>query len=161
MIKHLPMKIRQQSLIDCLPHEVWPYVFSPEHFQKWNEKIVSMEVQGEFRLGHPFVTHYRWRQEQLQCLTQVERIEPNRLLELRHSSFVGSRVRSEMEVVERVTLSRRGSRTRVTKTVAMRNHGLPWLLAPLLWIISRFGKPVGEDHLKEMCENRKQASRRG
>jgi hypothetical protein len=59
-----------------------------------------------------------------------------------------------MEVTERVTLKPRGSRTIVVKDVVMRHSGLPWWAIPLVWFISRFGRPVGENRLKAACEGR-------
>lgn len=152
------MNIRQRTVIDRPAATVWPYILNPGYFQKWNEKIVSMEARDAFRLGESFVTHYRWGRRQLQCLSVATQIEAERLLELRHSHFVGTGVGADMEVTERITLEERDHRSIVTKHVRVRNHRLPWLLVPLIWLISRFGKPVKEDSLKSMCEGKSTGS---
>jgi len=147
------MNIQQRTLIDRPAATVWPYIVNPGYFQKWNEKIVSMEARDVFRVGQSFVTHYKWGRKQLQCLSVATKMEEGRLLELRHSSFVGTGVNADMEVTERITIEERDHRSVVTKNVIIRNHRVPWVLIPLIWFITRFGKPVKEDSLKTMCES--------
>ena len=146
------MHIRERTVIDRPAAKVWPFVVNPERFQEWNEKVSSMEAKGRFQLGQHFVTHYTWKKKQLQCQSVALRIEEGRLLELRHVSPIGAGVNREMEVTERVTLEDKGSRSVVTKDVYIKNHDIPWIFVPHIWLISRFGKPVGEDRLKSMCE---------
>jgi hypothetical protein len=52
----------------------------------------------------------------------------------------------------RVTLEESRGRTTVTKIVTVRNHGIPWFLMPLIWFVTRLGKPVGPDPLKSLLE---------
>jgi uncharacterized protein YndB with AHSA1/START domain len=148
------MHIRERTGIGRPAAEVWPHIVTPEDFQKWNAKVVSMEARGTFQLGQRFVTHYMWRNKQIQCQSVAVRIEEGRLLELRHSSPIGRGLNRELEVIERVTLEDQGARSVVTQDVHFRNHDLPWFLVPLMWFVTRFGKPVGRNRLKEMCEGR-------
>jgi hypothetical protein len=148
------MNIRERTIIDRPAVKVWPYIVNPEYFQKWNDKIVSMEARERFQLGQPFATHYKWRQKELQCLSVAVRIEEGHLLELRHSSLVGAAGSSDIEVVEQIVLEEKNGRTVVTKNVMIKHHDIPWVLVPLIWFITRFGKPVEEDRLKIMCESR-------
>jgi hypothetical protein len=148
------MNIRERTLINRPAGEVWPCIINPEYFQKWNEKIAWMDARDTFRLGQPFVTHYLWKKKKLQCLSVALKIEEKRLLELRHSNFVGPGVNPEMEVIERITLEEQGSGCMVTKNVSIRNHGISWVFIPLFWMVPRFGKPVKEDRLKAMCESK-------
>jgi hypothetical protein len=152
--KHFRKNFRERTLINRPAAEVWPYVINPAYFQQWNEKIASMDVRETFRLGQPFVTHYLWKKKRLQCLSVAVEIEEGRLLELRHSNFVGPGVNPEMEVIERIELEEKGFRCIVTKNVAIKNHGISWVLVPLIWLGTRFGKPVKEDRLKLMGETK-------
>ena len=79
------------------------------------------------------------------CWSQLTRLDRGRLLELRHGNCSGPGTRKAVEVVERITLEEKDGRTIVTKDVTVRNSSIPWF-------ISRFGKPVGKDKLKAMCE---------
>jgi hypothetical protein len=148
------MNIRERTLINRPAGEVWPCIINPEYFQKWNEKIAWMDARDTFRLGQPFVTHYLWKKKKLQCLSVALKIEENRLLELRHSNFVGPGVNPEMEVIERITLEEQGFGCMVTKNASIKSHGIPWVFIPLIWMVTRFGKPVREDRLKIMRESK-------
>jgi hypothetical protein len=146
------MQIRERTEVHRPAAEVWPYVIRPENFQKWNTKITSMDVTGEFRLGHPFTTHYLWKNRPIQCVSRATAIVEGRMLELRHCAPAGPGIPPDLEVTERVTLEERRGRTIVTKVVTIRNHQVPWLLRPLIGFVSRFGKPVGPEPLKSLVE---------
>jgi len=146
------MKIRERSVIDRPPVTVWPYIIRPESFAKWNTKVSSMDATGEFRVGQPFTTHYRWNNRAIQCVTIATEIQPERVLELRHSMLTGTGIRPDLEIVERVTLRSAGGGSTVTKVVTIKNHGIPWLFVPLVWFVANFGARVGPDPLKVLCE---------
>jgi hypothetical protein len=111
-----------------------------------------MEVRDEFRPGEPFMTNYKWRDKLTQCMSVVTTIENERVLELRHFDFVGVDVNPAMVAVERIVLEERKGGTLVTKVLSIKNHGVPLIFAPILWFVSRFGKPKDPDPLKLMCE---------
>ena len=146
------MIIRERSVIDRPPATVWPYIIRAESFAKWNTKISSMGATGEFHVGQPFTTHYRWNNKPIQCVTVATEIQPGRLLELRHSGLTGQGIRPDMEIVERVTLRGEGRGSTVTKVVTLKNHGIPWLFIPLVWFVANFGARVGPDPLKVLVE---------
>jgi uncharacterized protein YndB with AHSA1/START domain len=146
------MRIRERSVIDRPPATVWPYIIRAESFAKWNTKISSMDATGEFRVGQPFTTHYRWNNKAIQCATVATEIQPGRLLELRHSTVTGKGIRPNMEIFELITLRGAGRGSTVTKVVTIRNHGMPWFFIPLVWFIANFGARVGPDPLKVLCE---------
>jgi uncharacterized protein YndB with AHSA1/START domain len=146
------MRIYQRTTIERPAAEVWPHVIRPEAFKRWNTKIDSMDATGEFRLGQPFTTQYRWRGKAIQCASVATEIEPGRVLELRHTVPVGVGLRPDMEIRERVTVRPRGRRTVVSKVVSITNHGIPWFFLPLIWFVTRFGSPTEPDPLKRLCE---------
>ena len=146
------MKIRERSVIDRPAVNVWPYIARPESFVQWNTKIRSMDATGEFRLGQPVNTHYLWNNKSIQCVTVPIEIRECRVLELRHSQLTGAGIRPDMEISERITLRDAGGRTYVTKVVTLKNHGVPWLFAPVVWFLANFGARVGGDPLKALCE---------
>jgi hypothetical protein len=93
--------------------------------------------------------------KKIQCVSTVIAIEEGRLLEIRHSDCMGEKIHRDLEVTERITLEEAKGRTIVKKEVVIKNHGIPWLLMPLIWFVTRFGKPTGPDPLKMMCEGNK------
>lgn len=146
------MRIRQRTVIDRPATLVWPHVIRPESFQRWNEKISSLDAVGEFRVGQPFTTHYAWRGRALQCASIATEIEKERVLDLRHTALVGPGVPRDLEIRQRIMLDARGPRTVVTKLVSIENHGMPWYLVALISFVTRFGAPTGPDPLKVLCE---------
>ena len=148
------MILKERTEIDRPAAHVWRFIVTPELFLQWNDKVVEMEARGAFQLGQHFHTRYEMSRKQLQCWSQVTRLEEGRLLELQHGNCSGKGVHGDIKVVERITLEEKGDSTIVTKDVLMTNHGIPWFFIPLIWFINRFGKPVGKDKLKEMCEGR-------
>ena len=112
-----------------------------------------MDASGEFRLREPFTTRYHWNKKHLQCTSVVTEIQQAKLLELRHSSPVAPGAKPDLEICERITLEQIGNRTNVTKRVLIKNHGIPWLVMPMIWLINRFGKPAEVHPLKLMCEH--------
>lgn len=146
------MRMVFRTQIDRPASAVWRNVIKPESFQKWNDKIESMAARDEFRLGEPFVTRYNWRGKQTQCMSVAINISEGRMLELHHSDFLGNGVDPRMEALERIVLEERGGRTMVTRVLSIKHHGVPIILAPILWFVSRFGKSKDPDPLKLMCE---------
>jgi uncharacterized protein YndB with AHSA1/START domain len=146
------MRMVFRTKIDRPASAVWKNVITAEKFQKWNDKIKTMDARGEFRLGEPFMTAYNWRNKITQCMSVVTNIVPERILELRQSNFVGVGVDPRMEASEKIILEEKGGGTRVTRVLSIRHHGVPIILAPILWFVSRFGKPTEPDPLKTMCE---------
>ena len=147
------MRIVERRQIDRPAGKIWPFIICPEHFQKWNKKIISLEAKGEFRLGQLFSTHYQMSGKQIQCTSTATAIQEGRLLELRHSHCIGQGINPELEVRERITLEEAKGRTVVTKEVIIKHHHAPWILMPIIWFVTRFGKPSEPDALKLMCES--------
>jgi hypothetical protein len=147
------MRILERSEIDRPVVNVWPYIIFPEHFQKWNKRIISLEAKGEFRLGQLFTTRYQMGAKQIQCVSAATAIQEGRLLELRHSNCIGNGINPELEVCERITLQEVKGRTIVTKEVVIKNHDLPWIMIPIIWFVTHFGKSTEPDTLKLMCES--------
>ena len=154
------MRIIEKERLNYPAAFIWPFVVNPENFIKWNDKITRIEAGGEFKLGQQFATGYRLSSNESQCLTEVTALEENRLLELRHSNCVSSKPGQPdgMEALERITLEEREGSTLVTKTVTVRNHRIPLLLLPLIWFVTRFGKPAGPSRLEQLCKSAKPAA---
>lgn len=146
------MKIREVTVIQRTPAEVWPWIAIPERFLQWNTNIVSMEAREKFILQQPFNSHYQLRGKPLQCLSTVTAIEENHVLELKHTNCIGPDVDSNIEVSERITLEEKGNHTEVVRTITVRNHHVPLIALPLIWFVSRFGKPTEPSRLKCLCE---------
>jgi hypothetical protein len=103
-------------------------------------------------VGQPFTTHHAWRGKAIQCASLATEIQDSRVLALRHTALVGPGIPRDLLVRERITLEPHGGRTVVTKLVVIENHGVPWYLQALIWLVTRFGAPTAPDPLKLLCE---------
>jgi len=147
------MRIRERTEIARPAARVWPYVVRPELFAKWHPKIHAMDARGEFRIGTPFTTHYLWNNTPLQCTSIVSALEPERVLELTHTNPMGRGINPAMRITERFTLEPARGGTVVTNTVDIENAEIPWFLRPLIWFVTRFGRPTAPNPLKMLCES--------
>ena len=146
------MHLIERNALDHPAATVWPLVVSPEMFSLWNDKIISMDAGERFTLGQTFTTRYLMTGKELSCRTTVTALEEGRLLELSHSDCVGPRIRTNLAIRERITLTESAGRTAVLKEIDIENHGIPWYFAALFWYVNRFGKPAGPDKLKQLCD---------
>lgn len=150
-------KMIEKSYIKVPPEKVWPFIAIPENFQKWNDKIVSMEAKDKFYIGQPYVTHYKLTKIATQCMSTVTNMEPERLLEIKHITVASEGAQptfaGQTEALERITLTPKGSGTVVIKEVWINGAEIPWFLRPIIWFVTTFGRPVDEDKLKKICED--------
>jgi hypothetical protein len=146
------MHIIERTKVDHPAAKVWPLIVSPEFFQLWNDKVVSMDAKDRFFLGQTFTTLYLMNGKNLSCATKVTALEEARLLVLEHSNCTGQGLSPNLEVIERITLTESGAGSVVVKDVEIRNSGIPWFLVPVIWFITTFGKRVGPDKLKQLAD---------
>jgi uncharacterized protein YndB with AHSA1/START domain len=83
------MRVRETCVIDKPASAVWPFVADAQSFAAWNDKIARLEAEGPFRLGQRFRTHYVFKGRPSQFMTEVVKLEPERVLELRHDHAFG------------------------------------------------------------------------
>ena len=146
------MHIIEKSKINRSAEKVWPFIITPEHYQSWNTKVVSMDAKGQFVLNQPFTTRYKMGRKEMQCNSMATAINPEHFLEIKHTNCVGTVNDSELVVYERIRLEDEGGQTIVTKEVDIQHHTIPWMIIPFIWFVTRFGKSVEPDRLKLMCE---------
>jgi hypothetical protein len=146
------MHIVEKSIIDRPAAIVWPFIITPEYFQIWNTKIISLDVKGQFLLNQPFMTRYKMSGKEMQCISTVTAIEHEHSLEILHTNCIGKESDAELIVHERITLKESNRQTIVIKDVEMKHHQVPWILIPLIWFVTRYGKTVEPDKLKLLCE---------
>lgn len=146
------MTITERSRISRPASIVWRYLVTPELFLKWNPKVTYMDAAGAFHAGQRFSTRYIMSNREIQCISTVTTIVEHQALELQHRNCVGRNTHQDLEVTERFTLEENNGETTVTKEIIMRNHDIPWYFLPLVYLVTRFGKPTGPDPLKQLCE---------
>jgi hypothetical protein len=148
----MDLRLRERSVINRPVDVVWRYVTDPHRFVKWNKKLLPTGLPEAFRQSETFESQYQWRGKSISSNTRVEQLLPSTVLTLHHDRFRGEGIRPDMEVIEEVRLTRKGINTIVTKTVIIKNHGIPLFFVLIGWLVGRFGRCVEADYLKELCE---------
>ena len=149
----MSLTLREKIKVYGTPEEVWPFIVTPELFVKWSGNISHIEARDRFVAGQIFTTHYRLNRSGGQCLSEVTALEEGRLLELTHKAVSAGPAAGPQEglrAVERITLSGSGPATVVDKVVRVWNHGIPWYIMPLVWLLARIGRPVKPSPLQGM-----------
>ena len=149
------MLIKDQIDIDAPPDQVWPFLIDPVLQAAWNPKIISIDRphDGPVRPGDTYVMHARLSDKQSTSRVEVvDVITPQKLVYQHHMTEAGS----GFVVTETYTLSEKGRGTRVRHTIDLSQTPIPLLLRPVIWLVMKFGKPVGEPQLgglKQMIES--------
>lgn len=148
------MKLVDAIEIDAAVTDVWPLVADPARHPQWNEKAraVTRDRSGPVSLGEQFEMTYAMSGRENISRVEVTDLQPSERAEFSHTIDDGRRVQ---RVVERYELQSQRDGTQLTQTVDMSGAGIPWLLKPLVWLITRIGKPQGEtvlERLKRIAE---------
>ena len=147
------MRLEDKVVIDAPADEVWKYVGSPEMWPLFHVKagecrqvspqpdVIGSLYDIEFRLGSKT------------ALTRCEIVECRigRLISIR-STLPEPDGQSGRSLSACITyeLEDLGRTTRVTEQSEFTSPGIPFLFRPLIWLISRFGKPTGETTLMRL-----------
>jgi uncharacterized protein YndB with AHSA1/START domain len=146
------MHLIERSTMNCPIRNVWHAITTPELILKWNDKILSINARGRLVLNRSFDMQCKLTSDTVTCTTVPTRLEEPYVLELTHGNVVGEKTPRDLKVIERFMLSEKNNVTHLRKDIWIRNHGIPFFVVPLIWLINRTGRPTGPDRLKELCE---------
>ncbi len=147
------MKFKDVVTIDGAAEKVWEHVGSPELWPLFHVKTRECRhVSGqpnaigalydmEFRLGSRV------------ALTRCEVVEYRVGRAIKVTSMLPTTDRkSGRRLSARLTyeLEDLGRQTRVREEIDFDSSGIPWFFRPLVWLISRVGKPTGETTLMRL-----------
>ncbi len=152
------MKLKDEVVIDAPSDKVWEYVGSPEMWPLFHVKtgecrqaspqpdVIGSLYDIEFRLGS--------KTSRTRCEIVDRRI--GRLISIR-STLPEPDGQSGRSLSACITyeLEDQGRTTRVKEQIEFTSMSIPMICKPLIWLISRFGKPTGETtlmRLKKMVE---------
>jgi uncharacterized protein YndB with AHSA1/START domain len=152
------MKLKDEVVIDATSDKVWEYVGSPEMWPLFHVKagecrqirhqsdVIGSLYDIEFRLGSKT------------SITRCEIVDRRigRLISIR-STLPEPDGQSGRSLSAGITyeLEDQGWTTRVKEQIEFTSINIPPILRPLIWLISRFGRPTGETtlmRLKRMVE---------
>ena len=152
------MKHREAITIGGDAAAVWAFVGNPEQWPAFHDKIEVVECAHP---GHGAAVELllHFGKHDVLCQGQLGEYKANERL---HAEFAGrstGQIKNEKPITFRVTYSltakSAGMRTRVVERVEY-DVKIPWLFRGLVWLIEKFGKPMGQTNLqklKELVEN--------
>lgn len=152
------MHIRERIVIHASPEKIWAVLSDIQRLPEWNKKAHSVRSTDlQSGVGLRWRVDYRMKKKQsIYDLTVARQSPPHHLhLEIKEASVMGAD-RKPVEVTEIFELVPQGENTLVKHEVTVREDNIPWFFRPLVWLVMRFGKPVGGgplEHLKKIVED--------
>jgi hypothetical protein len=144
------MTLNDEILIEATSDKVWEYVGSPEMWPLFHAKageckqvssqadVVGAQYDIEFRLGSKTaVTRCEIIDRRIGGLIIVKSTLPD----------ANRQAGRPMSACMTYELEDLGRTTKVTEDIDISGASIPFILKPLIWFITRFGKPSGETTL--------------
>ena len=147
------MKLNEGVVIEATSDKVWEYVGSPEMWPMFHAKageckqvspqadVIGAQYDIEFRLGSKT------------AVTRCEIIDRRigRLIIVKSTlSDANRQTGRPISACMTYELEDLGRTTRVTEDIDISGASIPLILKPLIWFITRFGKPSGETTLMRL-----------
>lgn len=138
------MTIKEEITIAAEPADIWPFIALPEGMALWNPKLTAVERQtkGPVCVGERFGVSFTMSGKTRHAIVEVLECELSSRLTLKYHAQAFA---PTMRVT--IALTPFGSVTHVRQTITL---PLPWFIAPIFWLIQKFGKPVEECHLVKL-----------
>lgn len=147
--------MKQHSYIDIAdtPEVIWPVVADAEWLAGWNEKIVSVKALGSSRpalaANYEFTFQMSKSSATTVCEATLSQFKPHELVEW---TYFGTYKQKHWQVVDRFRLKVRGNQTRLYRDLDISQAPLPTWIRPLVWLVFKFGRPVGQTNLQRIKE---------
>lgn len=145
------MKLVNSIFIHRSAKPVWAFLEKPENMLLWNPKVkhVSPSSFSAPQQGYRYAITYQMHDNSraTEFLAEFVHYEPFSKLVIRHTGGVSPRNRVIEEIYE---LSERDSGTFLTQTINIENSGVNIFFRLIIWIIQRWGKPVGKPYLADL-----------
>ena len=147
------MKFREEIIIDAPSDKVWEYVGSLDCWSLFHSKVgecrqVSSQDDG---VGAVYEMEFRLGSKPNPTRCEIEEYRIGTLISVRSEMIdMDEREKPMHTAVMTFALEDRGMQTKVTETLDADFRAVPFWLKPLIWLITRLGKPVGETTLMKL-----------
>lgn len=145
------MKLVDSIFINRPIGTVWAFLEDPANMPRWNPKVkrVSPSSFAAIQQGYRYAITYQMneRAKASEFLAEFVHFEPPSKLVIRHTGGPDSQNRVIEEIYE---LSERNEGTFLTQTIRINNSGINIFFRFLIWLIQRWGKPVGKRYLETL-----------
>lgn len=143
------MKLENSIFIKRPPGAVWAFLENPENMPLWNPNVkhVSPSCFSNPQQGYRYAITYQMGGNAAASEFQAEFVhfEPVSKLVIRHTEGLSSHQNRVIE--ETYELAERDGGTFLTQTIRVENSGINIFLRLLIWVIQKWGKPVGKPYL--------------
>ena len=142
------MKLVNSIFINRPAGTVWAFLENPVNMLLWNPKVKHVSPssfsgpQQGYRYAITYQMHERARASEF--LAEFVHFEPLSKLVIRHTGGHSPHLRVIEEIYE---LSEREGGTFLTQSIHIENSGINIFLRFLIWMIQRWGKPMGKPYL--------------
>ena len=145
------MKLVNSIFIHRPAKTVWAFLEKPENMLLWNPKVkhVSPSSFSAPQQGYRYAITYQLHENSraTEFMAEFVHYEPYSKLVIRHTENTSARNRVIEEIYE---LSERDGGTFLTQTINIENSGINIFFRILIWMIQRWGKPVGKPYLADL-----------
>jgi len=142
------MKLVNSIFINCPAGIVWAFLENPGNMPLWNPKVkcVSPSSFSRPQQGYRYAITYQMHENSRASEFQAEFVhfEPSAKLFIRLTGGLSPR---DSVISESYELTERDGGTFLKQTINIENSGINIFFRLLIWIIQRWGKPVGKPYL--------------
>ncbi|MBA4373745.1 MAG: hypothetical protein C0402_12910 [Thermodesulfovibrio sp.] len=145
------MKLEDSIFINRSAKTVWAFLEDPANMPLWNPKVkhVSPASFSVPRQGYRYAITYQMHEKAraTEFLAEYVHFEPYVKLVIRHTGSLAPQNRIIEEIYE---LSERDGGTLLSQTIRIENSGINIFFRFVIWIIQRWGKPVGKPYFETL-----------
>jgi hypothetical protein len=147
------VRITDKVEINATADRIWEYVGSPQMWPLFHVKAGECRPvgPGAETIGSVYDIEFRLDSRTAMTRCEIVDIRVGRLISVK-SVLPKSERRGGRELSGRITFEVEdlGRQSRVREELEFTSAGIPILLRPLVWLISRFGTPAGETTLMRL-----------
>lgn len=145
------MKLADSVFINRPPAIVWAFLKNPVHMPLWNPKVkrVSPSSFSAIQQGYRYAITYQMheRAKASEFLAEFVHFDPPSKLVIRHTGGLSPQHKIIEEIYE---LTERDGGTFLMQTIHIDNSGINIFFRFLIWLIQRWGKPIGKRYLETL-----------
>lgn len=150
------MRVREDAIAKVPAERAWSILADPGLHSLWNPRITRTTRMGfgPWGVGSRYRVQYDLGRGAVEFDAEIAEFRPPSLLVARLEERArpsGAEVRRRW-VEERYELRPAGAHTYVLHEVVVHHSGVPWPLRALVWLIMRFGEPVGQTYMEKFAE---------
>lgn len=144
------MILKDEIVIRTTSDKVWAYVGSPEIWPVFHVKAGECRPAGSRSDVLGALYDMKFRLGSKTSMTRCEIVEYRIGRRITLQSTTAEPKRRAFSALISYELEDQGRETKVTERIEFASAAIPLIFRPLVWLVSRFGKPTGETTLMRL-----------